>query len=159
VGREQVTERERGRKRERNRAREWARETERKKNGECYSTAPRARGGASQPGGRVPSVPRSGLHGGGVTGMGGRGAQQLTHQSSAVLCSVLPSLSPSAGKDGDTGKSVFVQSLHKYPLSRLCLRAEGNSTSEMIIGGSVLLGPLSLNVPINLACPALFCFH
>lgn len=92
-------------------------------------------------------------------GNGRQGAQQPTHQPSAVLCSALPSLSPSAGKDGDTGKSVFVQPLHKYPLSRLCLRAEGKSTSEMIIGGSVLLGPLSLNVPIHLACPALFCFY
>lgn len=51
---------------------------------------------------------------------------------------------PAAGNDGDTSKSVFVQPLHKYPLSRLRLAEETalDSDSEMIIGGSVLLGLL-----------------
>lgn len=56
----------------------------------------------------------------------------------------LPSAFPAAGKDGDTSKSVFVQPLHKYPLSRLCLAEETalDWDSEMIIGGSVHLGLL-----------------
>lgn len=56
----------------------------------------------------------------------------------------LPSAFPAAGKDGDTSKSVFVQPLHKYPLSRLRLAEETalDWDSEMIIGGSVLLGLL-----------------
>lgn len=65
--------------------------------------------------------------------------RQPAHQRPAFS-----SASPAAGKDGDTSKSVFVQPLHKYPLSRLRLAEETalDWDSEMIIGGSVLLGLL-----------------
>lgn len=75
-------------------------------------------------------VPRSRLQRGGV--------------SASTPATCLPSAFPAAGKDGDTSKSVFVQPLHKYPLSRLRLAKETalDRDSEMIIGGSVLLGLL-----------------
>lgn len=77
-------------------------------------------------------VPRSQLE------WGGASAQHTT----PATC--LLSAFAAAGKDGDTSKSVFVQPLHKYPLSRLCLAEETalDWDSEMIIGGSVLLGLL-----------------
>lgn len=86
-----------------------------------------------------------------------RGGVSHSHTSSVAS----PSASPVAGKYGDTSKSVFVQPLYKYPLSRLRLAEETalERDSEMIIGGSVLLGPAFINVPINFTCPALFCFH
>lgn len=64
--------------------------------------------------------------------------------SAGTPATYLPSASAAAGKYGDTGKSVFVQPLHKYPLSRLRLAKETalDRDSEMIIGGSVLLGLL-----------------
>lgn len=51
---------------------------------------------------------------------------------------------PAAGKDEDTSKSLFVQPLYKYSFSRLCLAEEKalDWDTEMIIGGSVLLGLL-----------------
>lgn len=75
-------------------------------------------------------VPRSQLQRGGA--------------SASTPATCLPSAFPAAGKDGDTSKSVFVQPLHKYPLSRLRLAEETalDWDSEMIIGGSVLLGLL-----------------
>lgn len=87
---------------------------------------------------------------------GARRGISTAHQRPAF-----PPAFPAAGKDGDTRKSVFVQPLHKYPLSRLCLAKETalDWDSEMIIGGSVLLGAAFINVPINFTCPALFCFH
>ena len=70
---------------------------------------------------------------------GSEAGRQPAHQATC-----LPSAFPAAGKDGDTSKSVFVQPLHKYPLSRLRLAEETalDWDSEMIIGGSVLLGLL-----------------
>lgn len=70
-----------------------------------------------------------------------------------------PQVPPAAGKYGDSSKSVFVQPLDKYPVSRLGRAEETALGSEMILGGSVLLDPAFINVPINFTCLALFCFH
>lgn len=71
-------------------------------------------------------------------------SQKSTGLRRGTPATCLPSAFPAAGKDGDTSKSVFVQPLHKYPLSRLRLAEETalDWDSEMIIGGSVLLGLL-----------------
>lgn len=93
-----------------------------------------------------------------VNGSGAqRGGASHSHTSSVAS----PSASPAAGKYGDSSKSLFVQPLYKYPLCRLRPAEETapQRDSEMIIGGSVLLGPAFINVPINFTCPALFCFH
>lgn len=82
-----------------------------------------------------------------------------TSEGAGPLTATPPPVPPAAGKYGDSSKSVFVQPLDKYPVSRLGRAEETALGSEMILGGSVLLGSAFINVPINFTCPALFCFH
>lgn len=113
--------------------------------------APRSARRGEEPGGREVLFPE-------VNGSGAqRGGASHSHTSGVAS----PSASPAAGKYGDSSKSLFVQPLYKYPLCRLRPAEETapQRGSEMIIGGSVLLGPAFINVPINFTCPALFCFH